>query len=270
MPRDLGDVLHYFLPELEGVPEPTRAGAALLSIPLVGSDLVRAALLWNLAVEAARQGARVTLLAPRGAECAAWPGAGRGPLGVELVEVAGEEPAELARAAELAAAQAGAERLVLVGVPAQWLAKGADAGALLDWVMALVRPDDREREEGWGVLEAVASQAPRARLGAAVFGVRSLAEARHTFESLAARSERELGRELTSYGVLIDDVQLSRSIVTRRPIALSQPASSAARALADVASLWLADARIPCASGPPSPGPEAGDPAWAGNPPLGG
>jgi len=254
VPRDLGDVLHYFLPEVEGAPQPARGGAALLSIPLLGRDLVRAALLWNLAVEAARQGARVTLLAPSGADCAAWPGAGRGPLGIDLVEVPGEEPADLARAAEASAAQAGDDGLVLAGVPAPWLAKGADAGALLDWVVALVRPDDRERDEGWAVLEAVASQAPHARLGAAVFGVRSLAEARHTFESIAARSERELGRELASYGVLIDDVQLSRSIVTRRPIALSQPASAAARALADVASLWLADARI----------------ASGGNPPLGG
>jgi hypothetical protein len=242
MPRDLEDVLHYLLPDA-GPPAPETP---LLAVPLLGRDLVRCALLWNLAVEAARQGARVSLVVPEGRGTAPWPEAGRGPLGVEVIEVPGEGPAELARAAEAAAGTSAprALRLVLVGVPAPWLAKGADAAALLRWVVCLARPDERESDESLALLRAVLEQAPRAQLGATVFGVRSLLEARRSFEGLAARVERELERPLASYGVLIDDVQLSRSIVARRPVALAQPTSSAARALADVASLCLADARL--------------------------
>jgi hypothetical protein len=246
VPRDLGDVLHYFIPELEETGGASEGSAAPLSVPLLGRDVVRAALLWNLAVEAARQGARATLVTPAVAQDTPWPGAGRHPLGVDVIEVVGDEPSALARSAEAAARPAPAALdlppLVLAGVPAPWLAKGADAGALLRWVVALVRPDESEGDEIWSVLEAVAAQAPRARLGAVIFGVRSLGEARCTFERLAVRVERELSRTLASYGVLIDDVELSRSIVTRRPIALVHPASAAARALADVASLCLADA----------------------------
>ena len=242
MPRDLGDVLHYLLPEAGGpCPE-----TPLLAVPLLGRDLVRTALLWNLAIEVARQGARVTLVVPEGGGAIPWPEAGRGPLGVEVIEVAGDGPAELARTAEAAARPSGsrAQHLVLSGVPAPWLTKGADAGALLRWVVCLARPDEHESDESLALLRAVVEQTPRAQLGATIFGVRSLAEARHSFEWLAARVERELERPLTSYGVLIDDVQLSRSIVTRRPVALAQPASSAARALADVASLCLAELRL--------------------------
>jgi len=244
VPRELGDVLHYFIPELEAGESPPDAAATALAVPLLGRDLVRAALLWNLAVEAARQGARTTLITPVAAEDAPWPSAAPQPLGVEVLAVAGDEPEALARAAELAARPTAREarRLVLAGVPAPWLAKGADAEALLRWVVALVRPDEREGEETWNVLEAVGAQAPHAQLGAVIFGVRSLGEARRTFEKLALRVERELARTLTSYGVLIDDVELSRSILTRRPIPLVHPTSAAARALADVAALCLADA----------------------------
>jgi len=244
VPRELGDVLHYFIPEL-GAGGGIDESAPALSVPLLGRDVVRAALLWNLAVEAARQGARAALVTPAAGPNAPWPGDRRQPLGVDVIEVAGDEPSALARAAEAASLQPAsldAPPLVLAAVPAPWLAKGADAGALLRWVVALVRPDESEADETWGVLEAVAAQDPRARLGAVIFGVRSLAEARASFEKLAARVERELARPLASYGVLIDDVELSRSIVTRRPIALVHPTSPAARALADVASLCLADA----------------------------
>jgi hypothetical protein len=258
VPRELGDVLHYFIPELEEGSEATDPSAPALAVPLLGRDVVRASLLWNLAVEAARQGARATLVAAAAGADAPWPSAGLQPLGVDVIEVAGDEPSALARSAEAAAQSAAAARtgpsLVLAGVPAPWLAKGADAGSLLRWVVALVRPEESESQETWSVLEAVAVQAPRARLGAAIFGVRSLAEARRTFERLAARVERELSRTLASYGVLIDDVELSRSIVTRRPIALVHPASAAARALADVASLCLADASERSAPGPSTRG----------------
>src|SRR5262249_30686772 len=73
VPRELRDVLPYFTPELEAGESSPTASAPPLAVPLLGRDMVRAALLWNLAVEAARQGAQATLVTPVAAEDAPWP-----------------------------------------------------------------------------------------------------------------------------------------------------------------------------------------------------
>ena len=70
-----------------------------------------------------------------------------------------------------------------------------------------------------------------------VHGVRSIEEARWTFLELAASCEQELGRPLTSYGLLLDDLDVYRGIVERRAVGLCRPRSRAARALRDVARL---------------------------------
>ncbi|MEB2346045.1 MAG: hypothetical protein OZ948_15050 [Deltaproteobacteria bacterium] len=255
MARELGDVAHYFLP---GEPPGAGAGGAhWIAVPLVPRDVARLALLWNLAVELARQGAPAALVAPAGETCTPWPEPGRGPLGVEVVESGSGELTALADAARDASARACTRGhgtpLVLVAVPSAALRKGADAGPLLGRVLLLSRPDERELVETWAALDAIAEQSPGARIGVCVFGVRSLADARRTFEGLAQLAELELERTLTSYGVLIDDVHLSRSIVAQRPIALAQPGSPAARALTDVATMLLADAREHEAAKEPEP-----------------
>jgi hypothetical protein len=246
VPRELGDVLHYFLPEVGASPD-GAPGAPVISVPLGPHDLVRGALLWNLAVELSRSGAQVTLVVPRpGAAWALSAPAGRGPLGLEIVHTAGGEVAELGQCAREAAARgdpAGREGLVLTAVPPPWLGKGTDAAAVLGWVIALCRTEPRDLEETAAVLASAASSAPSARLGASVFGARCVGGARAAFEQLAAAVEPRVGRPLESYGLLVDDVQLSRSIVSRRPIPLSHPGSPAARALADVARLILEDRR---------------------------
>lgn len=253
MARELADVAHFFLPEepageaLSAASAGPSGSAHMVCVPIAPRDVARQALLWNLAVEIARQGAPVALVVPASDGCAPWPDAGRGPLGVEVAESESGQLAALADAARDAAARACARSattpLVLVAVPLAGLRKGADGGPLLRRVLLLTRPDERELVETWAALDAISEQAPGAQVGACVFGVRSLADARRTFEGLAALAELELERTLTSYGVLIDDVHLSRSIVSQRPIVLAQPGSPAARALADVATMLLADAR---------------------------
>ncbi len=249
MPRDLGDVLHFFAPELTGSAAATATerheALPLVGVPFANADPVRAALLWNLAVEAARQHARAALLAPRSL-CAtpAWPLPGRGPLGALAIRVDADEPAELARIAE-AWVRGAAPRdrtLALAALPASYLEKAADAEALLRWTLLLVRPHEAEAHETWSALEAIATHARDARIGVTIFGVRSLAEARDCFEHLAAAAEQRLGSTLISYGLLVDDVHLSRSIVTGRPIALASAHATSARALTDVASMLLEDA----------------------------
>ncbi len=247
MARELQDVLHYFLPRPASASDDGRtAPAHRVSVPLAPHDVVRLALLWNLAVEAARQGARVALVIPGAGRCASWLRPGIGPLGIEVAEVPAGRLCELAEgvedAARRAASRAGARSLVLVAVPVASLRAGADGGPLLDRVLLLTRPEERELLETWTVLGAISERAPRARIGVSLFGVSSLAHARRAFDGLAALAELELARPLASFGVLIDDVHLSRSIVSQRPIALGQPSTPAARALTDVAAMLLEDA----------------------------
>ena len=251
MARELQDVVHYFLPPPVAAERP-RGPAHLLSVPLAPRDVVRLALLWNLAVEAARQGARVALIVPGAGRCAPWLRPGSGPLGIEVTEVEADQLSALADAARIAAAQIatrkGGPPLVLVAVPVAWLRSDADASPLLDRVLLLTRPEERELLETWTALAAISERSPRARIGVSLFGVASVADARRAFEGLAALTELELARPLVSYGVLVDDVHLSRSIVSQRPIALSQPAALAARALTDVAAMLLEDAEAPAES----------------------
>ena len=130
----------------------------------------------------------------------------------------------------------------LAALPATCLRKAADAAALLRWTLLLVRPDEIEAREAWAALEAIATHARDARIGVTVFGVRGIGEARDCFDRLARAAEERLGATLVSYGLLVDDVHLSRSIVTGRPIALASAHATSARALGDVASMLLADA----------------------------
>lgn len=98
MPRDLADVLHYFLPEIEGAPamidrgrrplahEPVSLTLPILGLPIGDRDVVRAALAWNLAIETSRLGGATVMLAPASGEGSPlWPAPGMGPLGTELV-----------------------------------------------------------------------------------------------------------------------------------------------------------------------------------------
>lgn len=254
MARELQDVLHYFLPDPIGPIEISDRLAApparRVSVLVAERDLVRLALSWNLAVAAAQLGARVSLVVPPDPHrCAPWPRRGPGPLGVEVSQAESSRLSALATAAHGAAqriaARPGVPALVLTVVPLVRVHAASDAGSLLDHVLLLTRPDERELVETWAGLGAISAQAPHAHIGVSVFGVSSLADARRAFEGLAALAELELARPLASYGVLIDDVHLSRSIVSQRPITLSQPASPSARALADVATMLLEDAGDP-------------------------
>ena len=237
MARDLGDVLHLFAPELAGA---EASVPPIVGVPLARPEPTAVALLRNLAVETARQGARVSLLAPRSLA---------GEANADLVGVARppideEDPAAVAHAAEraLRATPRFERGFVFAAFPSGWLAKASEVNTLLRWTLVFVRPDEASLTDAAWTLEAIAAHAPRARIGVTVHGVRTVHEARDCFEHLALRIERRLGCALTSYGLLVDDVRLSRSIVTGRPIALTSPQSAAARALADVASLLLTDA----------------------------
>ncbi len=258
MPQTLADVLHFFLPELGASNEAVREDDALalrrrdgawpvVSVPLGDHDVVRAAFVWNLAVEIARTGAGANVLATGGAAGAAlWPSAGRGPLGAELTLTATDDPGELAAAAATLAAQRAREAsaetgIVFVHLPVGWLAKPADAAPLLERVLLFATPDPQDLLDAYAVAKRVVTAAPLAHIGVTIHGARGLEEARGAFERLASESERQLDRSLSSFGLIAGDLDVYRSILHRRAVGLDYPHGIAARSMADVAHLLIGD-----------------------------
>ena len=266
MPRDLADVADYFLPKASaasraprapgalgpGPAEPMRASrpAALpiVAVPIGERDVVRAAFVWNLAVEVARLGASATLVAPALPEPSPiWPEPGPGPVGAEVVLTPAQGLAQLHRAAlDLAVARAADSAdggLVLVRVPPAWLGRAVEGRALLRWVLLFATTERVDLMETYGLAKRVLAASHEARVGVTIHGARRVVEAQSAFLHLAGVAARHLGRDLASYGLLVDDLHIYRAIVSQRPIGLEHPQSRAARALRDVARLLLEDAR---------------------------
>jgi hypothetical protein len=261
LPRDLGDVLHYFLPsddadgrpsraaDHRGAPGPDRPAALpIVTLPIGDRDVVRAAFAWNLTVEIARLGANACLLAPRDHHATPlWPEAGRGPVGAEVLLTEADDLGGLNRAALDVAVTRAAESaeggIVLVRVPPSWLRGSGDARTLLRWVLVFATPDARDQIEAYSLAKRVFAANDDARVGITVHGARRVADAERTFHHLAGVASRHLGRSPHSYGMLVDDLHIYRAIVARRPIGLEHPQSRAARTLRDVARLILEDAR---------------------------
>jgi hypothetical protein len=253
--RELGDVLHYFIPDDDAPPprplsEPNPSPLAIVAAPTGESDLVRAAFVWNLAVEMARLGAAATVIAPGNeASASLWPQPGRGALGTEFIpSFAPDLPTLASTALEVAMSRGAACRsggMVLVQVPPSWLDKAADGDPLLRWTLLFSGPESRELQETHSLARRLFFAAPGIRVGVTMHGVRSIDEARGAFDALVSALEPEFRPRLVSYGLLLDDLDVYRAIVNRRPIGVIHPQSRAARALADVARLLLSDAAVP-------------------------
>jgi hypothetical protein len=267
LPRDLGDVIHHFLPpkdtrdspprsvsnlrSLEGRSRPTGRPAALpiVSLPIGERDVVRAAYAWNLAVEVARRGASATLLAPANLEPSPlWPETGRGPVGVEVVLSDARSFGDLNRAALDIAVSRAADSdeggVVFVSVPPPWFDDADTGRALMRWILLFAAAEKRDQLEAYSLAKRINAANADARVGVTIHGVRRVGQAETAFQRLADVSLRYLELSLTSYGLLVDDLHVYRAIVARRPIGLEHPQSRAARALRDVAALLLEDARM--------------------------
>lgn len=265
MPRDLVDVADYFLPRASSVqhttskngapgsrpPEPAHTGrpAALpiVAVPVGERDVVRAAFVWNLAVEVARLGSSATLIAPSPPEPSPiWPEAGPGPVGAEVVLTPADGLARLHRAAlDLAVARAADSAeggVVFACIPPAWLGRPVNGHALLRWVLLFASTERLDLLETYGLAKRVLAASHEARIGVTIHGARRVSEAQSAFLHLAGVAARHLGRDFASYGFLVDDLHVYRAIVSRRPIGLEHPQSRAARALRDVAQLLLEDA----------------------------
>jgi len=274
VPRDLADVLHYFLPELEEQPEPGSTDHSpestsdshsalsalgtprsddvpalpILGVPIGDRDVVRAALTWNLAVEIARLGRRAVVLAPASkTQTPLWPEAGIGPLGTEIrfcparnLEELGAAAQELAK--ECADSGPRTAGTLFVRVPPEWLAASATAPLVISWWLLLSSPNQGDLGEAHDLAAAIRKADPAAKIGVTIHGVSSVDEAKRAYEHLSRRCETKLALDLLSYGLLVDDLHVYRAIVAQRPIGLAHPQAPATRALMDVARLLCEDA----------------------------
>jgi len=258
LPRDLDDVLHFFLPVAEEVPathelsgpgsEARPFALPILSVPVASRDVVRAAFSWNLTVELARLGARATLVVPHDPSAAAlWPPPGRGPLGAQMVSAPATDAAGLTRVAhDVAIAEAdGCDEggVVVVCTPPAWLVGEGATRALLRWVLLLSTPDARDLQEAYALAKRAYQHGGGQRVGLVIHGVRRMRDAERAFDRVADAASRHLGRTPVSYGLLADDLHVYRAIASQRPIGLEHPQSRAARALRDVARMLWEDAR---------------------------
>jgi hypothetical protein len=248
--HELADVIHYFLPDARGAGEDaerrTVAGVPV-AVPLAERDAMRAAIVWNLANELARMGGRPLLLAPDDAalgalrECLPEPDA-PAPRGPELRDSPARSLGALARdAAEAFRARPADAGPDFVLLPSRWIRPDSDAAHLLAAPLLFTTPAPDDAAASLALAARILAAAPQARVGVTVYGVSSLGAARRGFEELDARARRELGRGLVSYGVLLEELQIYRAAVSRRPVAIARPQSLAARSLADVARLLRED-----------------------------
>ncbi|UCE85131.1 MAG: hypothetical protein JSU66_12345 [Deltaproteobacteria bacterium] len=239
-------MLHHFIPDAEPPPRSRGGEPSIVVVPIGARDVLRAAFVWNLAFEIAREGASADIVGPDdGDPTALWPYVGAGPLGTGVTIAAAHGPADLLRAARDLADARTAESthgIVLARVPPGWLGTAADAGTLLRWSLLFSAADRRDLLETYALAKRLLCAAPSMRIGVVIHGVRRVAEAERAFSRLAQAARRHLGARIASYGLLVDDLHLVRSIASRRPVGLVHPQSPAARALRDVARLILADA----------------------------
>jgi hypothetical protein len=291
VPRDLADVLHYFMPELtaeEDRPEafassPQQAGYTstptstptspptpsahrsqsqarelqtsalpLAALPISDHEIVRASLISSLAVEIAALGGDVTILTPATPNAVnlfptdlfsdrLFPDQISETTRTRVRMTQAEDLASLHRdAVELAEAcqadknQAG---VVLVRIPPLWL-RGADhASELLEWMLLFTSPDQRNLENTYALAAMVLKENPTAEIGITVHGAKDRRDAEMAFGRLARNVEQQLGSNLASYGLLVEDLDIYRALVGGTTVGRAYPGSLSAQTLRAAAKL---------------------------------
>ena len=271
MPRDLADVLHYFMPELvseedpphgsttaqcpPAPPPPVAAPAPqptqrfpLATIPVADSDLVRASLVASLAEEISGVGGDATILTPNtpNAHDLFPTGLGESP-GARVEQVDAESLGELhAQAAEFAVGLANEKTtggVILVRVPPGWLRCADEVSELLDWLLLFSSPDQRNLSDTYALAAWILRENPAAEIGVTIHGASGRREAEDAFGLLARNIDQHFGRTLASYGLLLEDLDIYRSLVAGQTVGRAHPESPASVALRETAKLVFERAR---------------------------
>lgn len=271
MPRDLADVLHYFMPEIaDETPSGSRISASnpvafetderepresgrpaalpIVAVPVSDQQIVGASLISGMADQIAALGGDATILTP------VTPNARRLFLrscfesnGARMQTTRADNLSALYSAAielsEVRGGDAESGGVVLVRVPPGWLRGAEDASELLDWLLLLSATDTRSLADTYALAAWVLGENAKAEIGITIYGAEDRREAEVAFGTLARSVEQRLGLSVSSYGLLVEDLDVYRAIVTGRALGQSNPQSIAATGLREAAKLVFERAR---------------------------
>ena len=242
MPRQLGDVLHYLIPE--AAPPSTQAASKrnpLVIIPIEADDPVRSAISWNLAFELARTGKPWQLIIPDvGASHSHWPLGRSQPPSVPNQKIDAHTWEELEQhCAANPSATGGASNLA--ALPPDWIRAANARFQEDDLLLLFATPDTRNLMEQFALAKSAATQAHRPQLGLCIYAAKSRHEAELAFHRFHSATQKHLEISTQSYGMLFEEVQIYRAIVEQQPVGLSHPHSLASKALRNVAALIASD-----------------------------
>jgi hypothetical protein len=272
VPRDLADVLHYFMPELTpdaaGTPasvlRPTSAevdasrthrvsearpnALPIVAVPISDQQIVCASLVSGIADHIASLGGDATILTP------STPNSKRLFLrssvpsqGARVQTSRADSLSSLFSAAvelsETRADDADGGGVVLVRVPPAWLRGAEDASELLDWVLLFSATDSRSLADTYALAAWVLGENPGGEIGVTIYGASDQREAEEAFGALAQSVEQRLGLSVASYGLIIEDLDVYRAILTGRALGQANPQSLAAGGVREAAKLVFERAR---------------------------
>lgn len=274
MPRDLADVLHYFMPELGGddpppsqldspavatrppAPDPDSTSHSealkdalpLAAVPIGEHEIVRASLVLSLADEVAALGGDTTVLTPNTADARRlFPSAALESTNARVKTTRADNLSSLYSAARELAAVRGASAtnrgVILVRIPPMWLRGAHEASELLDWLLLFSATDSRSLADTYAVAAWVLGENPKAEIGVTIHGAEDHRSAEEAFGALARNVEQRLGRTLANYGLLVEDLDLYRSLVSSASLCRTGRRSLAAAGLREAAKLVYERAR---------------------------
>lgn len=272
MPRDLADVLHYFMPELTGedpvsapaIPALNSAGEAtnernsrvdelatalpIIAVPIAEQQIVCASLVSGMADHIAALGGDATILTPNTPNARVlFLRSSVESDGARVQTTRAESLSALYSAAvELSETRGGdseAGGVVVVRVPPSWLRGAEDASDLLDWMLLFSATDARSLADTYALAAWALGENAKAEIGVTIYGAEGRREAESAFGALARSVEQRLGLSVASYGLLVEDLDVYRAIVTGRALGRSNPQSLAADGLREAAKLVFERAR---------------------------
>jgi len=121
-----------------------------------------------------------------------------------------------------------------------WL-RGADhateATELLEWLLLFTSPDPQNLANTYALAAMVLKENPSAEIGITVHGAKDRRDAEAAFGRLARNVEQQLGLNLVSYGLLVEDLDIYRARVGGTTVGRAYPGSLSAQSLRAAAKL---------------------------------
>jgi len=214
----------------------------LAAVPIGEHEIVRASLVSSLAGEVAALGGDATILTPITADARRlFPPAAFESTNARVETTRADNLSSLYGAARELAAERGKSAahsgLILVRIPPMWLRGTEEASELLEWLLLFSATDSRSLADTYALAAWVLGRNPKAEIGVTIHGAEDRPSAEEAFGALARNVEQRLGRTLASYGLLVEDLDLYRSLVSSAPLCSTGPRSLAAAGLRESAKL---------------------------------